>query len=75
MKKQFRLKYRRKIPTIPTLEQFEKIVGTVRNQKFSDTGEDSANLIQFMGLAALGTAEASALTWSMVDWERLVNPV
>jgi integrase len=54
----------------PTFEQFEGIIATVRAQKFNGHGaEDSANFLEFMGLAGLGQAEASVLTRGDVHFE------
>jgi integrase len=66
-------KPQRNRPQIPTVEQFERIVHTIRAQRFTDHAEDSADFIEFLGLAGLGQAEASALTWRDVEWpnERL----
>jgi len=69
LKKNLRKKVTRKIPTVPSLEQFESIVKAIRNQKFSDTAEDSANLVEFLGLAALGEAEAANLDWKDINFE------
>ncbi len=55
---------------IPTVEQFEAIVECIRSQPLTDHAEDSADFVAFLGLAGLGQAEASALTWGDVDWER-----
>lgn len=55
---------------IPTVEQFEAIVGNIRSQRFTDHAEDSANFVEFLGLAGLGQAEASSLKWGEVDFER-----
>jgi integrase len=65
---------RRKVPTVPdevpTIEQCEAIVANIRCQKASDTREDSANLCEFIHLAALGQAEAGFLTWKDIDFEK-----
>jgi Site-specific recombinase XerD len=54
----------------PTFGQFEEIIRSVRSQKFNGHGsEDSADFLEFMGLAGLGQAEASALTRGDVHWE------
>ena len=54
----------------PTPEQFEAIVAAVRSQKFNGHGaEDSADFLEFMGLAGLGQAQASALTCGDVHWQ------
>ena len=68
LKKSLRKKVTRKIPNVPSLEQFSKIIQTIRNQKFSDTANDSANLVKFLGLAALGEAEAANLDWKDIDF-------
>ena len=54
----------------PSLEDFRRIVSAVRSQKFSDTAAESADFIEFLGLAGLGQAEASALCWRDVDFKR-----
>ena len=62
-------KPQRSRPQIPTLEQFQRIVNAIRSQRFTDHAEDSADFIEFLGLAGLGQAEATALTWRDVEWE------
>jgi integrase len=57
---------------IPTMEHFRAIVEAIRNQPFTDHAEDSADFVEFLGLAALGQAEASALTWGDINWARNV---
>ena len=54
---------------IPTAEQFQKIVDSIRSQPFSDHAQDSADFVEFLGLAGLGQAEASSLTWGDIDWK------
>lgn len=54
---------------VPTAEQFHAIVRSVRSQKFTDHANDSGDFVEFLGLAGLGQAEASALTWGDIDWE------
>ena len=63
-------KPQRVVPAIPTPQQFRAIVDSIRSQPFSDHAEDSANFVEFLGLAALGQAEAFALKWGDVDWNR-----
>jgi integrase len=53
---------------VPTLEQFAAIVNDIRAQPFNADAEDSADFIEFLGLAGLGQAETSALTWGDIDW-------
>ena len=67
-RKQIRRKVVREKPSVPTLEEFRKIVDQIRNQKFSDTAEDSADLVEYIGLAGQGVAEANALDWSHVNF-------
>ena len=54
----------------PTLEEFHQIVAAIRSEKYSDTAEESSDYIEFLGLAGLGQAEASALCWRDVNFER-----
>jgi integrase len=53
---------------VPTQEQFQAIVNDIRAQKFNAEAEDSADFVEFLGLAGLGQAEAGSLTWGDVDW-------
>jgi integrase len=54
----------------PSFEDFRRIVSAVRSQKFSDTAAESADFIEFLGLAGLGQAETSDLCWRDVDFKR-----
>jgi integrase len=54
----------------PSLDEFRAIVASIRAQKYADTAEESADFIEFLGLAGLGQAEASALTWADVNLDR-----
>ena len=56
------------IRRIPTQEQFEAIVADVRSQRFSGDAHQTADFLEFLGLAGLGQAEAGSLTWDDVDW-------
>jgi len=51
----------------PADEQFEKIAAFIRNQRFTDHAEDSADLAEFLGLAGLGEAEAAQFHWKDFD--------
>jgi integrase len=66
-----KLKLDKPIRRTPTFELFQQIVESIRAQKFNghDAGE-SADFVEFIGLAGLGQAEASALTWDDIDWQR-----
>ena len=63
-------KLEKPIRLIPSQEQFQSIIENIRNQKSNHEAEESANFIEFLGLAGLGQAEASSLEWGNVDWER-----
>jgi integrase len=68
-----RLRYMKRgkpIRRTPTFEQFQAIVESIRSQIFNghDAGE-SADFVQFLGLAGLGQAEASALEWPDINWQ------
>jgi len=56
----------------PTQQQFDAIVKDIRAQRFNADSEDSANFIEFMGLAGLGQAETSSLTFGDIDWQQNV---
>lgn len=53
----------------PTRAEFRNIVQHIRSQPFSDTRDEAADLVEFMGLAGLGQAEAAALTWQNVNFQ------
>jgi integrase len=53
----------------PTWEQFKAIIANVRAQVFNADAQDSADFLEFLGLAGLGQAEASSLTRAHVDLE------
>ena len=55
---------------VPTVEQFRAIVESVRSQRLTDHASQSADFIQFLGLAGVGQAEAASVTWADVDWKR-----
>jgi len=54
----------------PTVEQFNLIVDHIRNQPYSDTAEESADFLEFLGLAGLGQAEGSAFTFQSLQLDR-----
>ena len=54
----------------PSWDEFKAIVSAIRNNQPLGSGEASANLIEFMGLAGLGNAEAWKLVWGDVDFKR-----
>ena len=62
-------KRERPIRLTPTFEQFRAIIADVRAQRFNADAQDSADFLEFLGLAGLGQAEASSLTRGDVDFE------
>jgi integrase len=66
-----KVKLDKPIRRTPTFEQFQRIVESIRSQKFNGhDADESADFVEFIGLAGLGQAEASALTWDDIDWRR-----
>ncbi len=67
------IKYRARKDTnkklIPSWAEFESIVAHVRSQKYADTAKESADLIEFMGLAGLGQAECAGLSWGDINFQ------
>jgi integrase len=53
----------------PTYEEFKAIVADVRAQPFNADARDSADFLEFLGLAGLGQAEASSLRCSDIDFD------
>ncbi len=57
---------------IPSLAEFQAIVADIRALPLTVSQtrhtEDTADFLEFLGLAGLGQAEASSLTWGDVDW-------
>jgi integrase len=66
-----RVKPPKPIRATPSFEEFQAIVESIRSQKFNGhDAEESADFVEFLGLAGLGKAEAAALRQSDVDWQR-----
>jgi len=67
------IKYKRSKTTIkrliPSWGEFEAIVHSVRSVVFSDTGKQSADLIEFMGKAGLGQGECAGLCWQDINFQ------
>src|SRR5262249_48463821 len=63
------IKREKPIRLTPTWEQFKAIVANVRSQVFNADAKDSADFLEFLGLAGLGQAEARSLTRADVDLE------
>ncbi len=57
------------IRNAPTPEEFEAILTEVRSQPFTDHGDDSADVLEFMGRAGVGQAETSGLKHEHVSLE------
>jgi integrase len=51
----------------PTFEQFKAIIADVRAQIFNADAQDSADFLEFLGLAGLGQAKACSLTPADID--------
>lgn len=51
----------------PTWEQFHALVADIRAQRFNPDAQDSADYVEFIGLAGIGNAEANNLTWGDVN--------
>lgn len=66
--KLLRDKLEKPIRKTPTYEDFKAIVLSIRGEKLNADAEESGDFIEFLGLAGLGQAEASALTWGDIDW-------
>jgi integrase len=65
-----RVKPPKPIRATPSFEEFQAIVESIRSQKFNGhDAEESADFVEFLGLAGLGKAEAAALRQSDVDWQ------
>ena len=58
------------IRNTPTLEQFRALIADIRAQRFNPDAEDSADYVEFIGLAGIGNAEANNLVWGDVEWTR-----
>jgi integrase len=61
------IKREKPIRLTPTWEQFKAIVENVREQVFNADAQDSADFLEFLGLAGLGQAEASSLSRADID--------
>jgi integrase len=64
-------KRQKRIRATPSFEEFKAIVESIRSQKYNGhDAQESADFVEFLGLAGLGKAEAAALRQSDVDWQR-----
>ena len=65
------IKLERPIRKTPGFDEFKAIVASIREQKFNGhDADESADFVEFLGLAGLGQAEAASLTWDDIDWKR-----
>lgn len=62
-------KRERPIRPTPSYEQFKAIITDVRAQPFNADAQDSADFLEFLGLAGLGQAEAASLTRQDIDFD------
>jgi integrase len=51
----------------PTFQEFRDIVQSIRSQPFNRDAEQSADFVEFLGLAGLGQAEVASITRADVD--------
>jgi integrase len=64
-------KRQKRIRATPSFEDFKAIVESIRSQRYNGhDAEESADFVEFLGLAGLGKAEAAALRQSDIDWQR-----
>jgi integrase len=64
-------KRQKRIRATPSFEEFKAIVESIRSQKYNGhDAQETADFVEFLGLAGLGKAEAAALRQSDIDWER-----
>jgi integrase len=64
------LRYRKRerpIRLTPSWPQFEALIADIRAQRFNADAKESANFLEFMGLAGLGQAEVSGIQRAHVD--------
>lgn len=54
---------------LPNTDQFRSIIESIRSQHPTDRSAQSGDFIEFLGLAGLGQAEASSITWGDIDWK------
>jgi integrase len=66
-----KVKVDKPIRRTPTFDQFQRIVESIRSQQFNGhDADESADFVEFIGLSGLGRAEAGALMWDDIDWQR-----
>jgi integrase len=65
-------KYRKReqpIRLTPSFEEFQAIIADIRSQPFNADAKDSANFVEFIGLAGVGQAEAAGLLRKHVKFD------
>src|SRR5262249_29643142 len=62
-------KREKRIRLTPSYEQFKAIIADVWAQPFNADAQDSADFLEFLGLAGVGQAEAGALERSDIDFD------
>jgi integrase len=62
-------KRERPIRKTPSYEEFRALIADIRAQIFNADAKDSADFLEFMGLAGLGQAEMAPLVWGDVSWK------
>jgi integrase len=62
------LKVETPIRSTPNWDQFQALVKNIRDQTLNAGSEDSADLVEFMGLAGVGTAECANLRGEHIDF-------
>ena len=56
------------IRTTPTWQQFQALIADIRGQRLGAEAAHSADLVEFMGLAGVGTAECANLSGGHIDF-------
>lgn len=62
------LRVEKPVRQTPAWEEFLKLVADIRNKKFNADASDSADLVEFMGRAGVGTAECANLMGEHIDF-------
>jgi integrase len=62
------LRVEKPVRQTPSWDEFLQLVADIRNQKFNADATDSADLVEFMGRAGVGTAECANLMGENIDF-------
>jgi integrase len=57
------LKWDKPVRRTPTVQEFRMMVADLRGQVYNAKSKDTADFVEFLGLAGLGNGEAAALRW------------